>query len=40
MRQEPKDHFRVLPRDSQTTDITNFADIFNLNITIQAMETF
>ena len=32
------DHFRDLPTDSQTTDITHFAVVFNYDITIKALE--
>ena len=33
------DHFRVIPMDSQTMDITHFADVFNFDVTIKAPET-
>ena len=29
-------HFQVIPMDSQTMDITQFADIFHYNLTIKA----
>ena len=32
------DHFRDLPTDSQTTDITHFAVVFNYDVTIAALE--
>ena len=32
------DHFRDLPTDSQTTDITHFAVVFNYDVTIEALE--
>ena len=31
-------HFRVIPMDSLTPDITHFADIFHYGVTIQAKE--
>ena len=34
----PIDHFRDLPTDSQTTDITHFAVVFNYDVTIKALE--
>ena len=32
-------HFRVIPMDSQTTDIRHLADIFHYDVPIQALET-
>ena len=32
------DHFRDLPTDCQTTDITHFAVVFNYYVTIEALE--
>ena len=36
---EPIDHFRDIPRDSQTTDITLFAVVFHYDVTIKTLET-
>ena len=35
---EEIDLFRDLPTDSQTTDITHFAVVFNYDVTIEALE--
>ena len=32
------DHFRDLPTDRQTTDITQFAVVLNYDVTIEALE--
>ena len=33
------DHFRYIPMDSQTTDITHFAVVFAYDVTIKALDT-
>ena len=33
------DHFRDIPMDSQTTEITHFAVVFHYDVTIKALET-
>ena len=33
------DHFRDIPLESQTTDITHFAVVFHYDVTIKALET-
>ena len=33
------DHFRDIPMDCQTTDITHFAVVFHYDLTIKALET-
>ena len=34
------DHFRDIPMDSQTTDITHFAVDFRYDVTVKALETY